>query len=343
MSNLNLVFRTLYHIDREQETTEHVNLEGENDLLAFVKRLVAALDSTSVRRTYYFSRDTIESKKAIESIVAGDSIDKHAKALAERLLATELTAQKRVKQIATLQRGSLLICHIRNGSVDRVLICKVEHSDFLDESELSRRVGLPFEKQALKAAIGEYNQSGKIAEMNLYDSGSRVSEYWWRDFFELTESRSNNQNTDEVFTIIDKAIGTELKPISKADFVYLRNDFIRFFKNEETFTLKKFRENVLEKYKPISEKVDLSKLTKKVVSRCEYKGIDDSFDIDISNIKSKVRFRSVINLTNALDLHIKDDLNINNTINSFNENGRKGIKIFSDEGYKYFQGTLGAG
>ena len=78
----------------------------------------------------------------------------------------------------------------REGGVVHYLGVKVEHQLFLDEVDFKRKIGLGESQKIYKACKVSFDAAGTIGSALVFDTNSRPSTYWWREFWELTEQLS---------------------------------------------------------------------------------------------------------------------------------------------------------
>ncbi len=328
----------IHTLDPDKEEPELQLLDETENVEDYVQTLVLALEGSNSTRQYRFPSETLQVKKEIEGIVEGNDAASSAETIASRLHRTQRQTQDRVR-MTKLQKGSLLNCHFRiEGELsDRVLLAKIEHSEFLGLEEFKRRVGLPFEKQVLKAALGKSNgEDGKFSEMLLADSNSGIASFWWQDFLELDPVRSDEENTTAAFNAVDKIIASKLGKKSKADHLKIRNRMVEYFRGRTDFSFGDLKEALTEHYVSSAPDLDLDPLNSAIEKLSESGKFDTNFGIDISKVKSRAVFKQVIPLSDSVDLHLKPDFDPGAVIEPFVESGRKGIKILSEVGYDYF-------
>lgn len=294
-------------------------------------------------REYRFPSAAIQVKISLEKILAAqnepDTQKSEATEIANRLHRKEQDTQEKVRHLTSLQEGSLLLCMFKVSGSDeiKVILAKIDHSDFLSLEHLKFRQGLPRQKQALKSAVGTFT-NGKIETLFLADSNNRISEYWWKLFLELEEIRSDEQNTTKAFRALDSALSSGVKKQSKADYLRIWNNLVAYFKQPNgTFSPQTLIAAVVDSHESISPDLDLPKLKDQLTTAITKSGIDTTFGLDVSKIKGRARFKKVISLTDDVELHLKASYDHSSVIVPYEEAGEKGIKIKTIEGYEYFK------
>lgn len=113
---------------------------------------------------------------------------------------------------------------------------------------------------------------------------------------------------------------------------YLRNH------DGEPISYQDIIETVILEHKPIDNKLKPKDLTAKMLALPEKakKSFDKQFEVDMSSVKAKRK--SVISLTDKIELNLKDGIaNLEEIIEPHDNSGRKGIIIYSEQGYEYFK------
>ena len=157
------VFTAVYNLDPEKAAPETKEVESDESLVEYVQTLVASLDDETSARAFSFPAPTVQLRQEIGFVARDDGGSNAALRIAERLHREEKAAQEKVKQIVTLQRGSLLICLFHDDAgINHIILAKIDHSEFLGLERFKKIVGLPFKKQALKVALGSLSDDGQI-------------------------------------------------------------------------------------------------------------------------------------------------------------------------------------
>ena len=334
--NTKLHFVGLYPIDFSQTSTHKVAIpDGKAGIIAYTQDLINTLLENQTNRVFKFRSLTTEVSASIAKIVSGSDYDSPTQVIADRLLNIERATQKKYAHITTLLKGSLVQASFTSEGQKYVVVSKVDHHAFLDEADLTKHIGMPYEKRVLKACLVAIAADGTFEQVSIYDTNLKISEYWWKDFLELIEEQSDEQNTKTAFYSIEQLLVNQVKPKSKADYVYLRNDVVGYFRTHASFSHADLTDAVFGNYVPSVPSIDPVKLKAKAAQLPQQKKFDQQFNIE--NRAINARYRNVIGLRDNLELLMKADVeNLDSVIKPFKEGGVKGIKIFTDSGWEYF-------
>jgi hypothetical protein len=199
--------------------------------------------------------------------------------------------------------------------------------------------GLPVRKKIYKAFIAEFDKSNIVIRTSIYDTNSTFSVYWWRDFLELEEVYTDDYNTDKAFSVINSRILSPIKQVSKPDYINLWNTTVHYFRVKKEFSLDEYINDVIKNYQPFDQRVDVLDLEKRARSLPEKGKFDNRFAI-VPGLLNK-RFKNSIQLTSQIELLLKQDIDIKNTIKPYQEDdGSKWVMIKSDPGYEHFNNEL---
>jgi hypothetical protein len=331
-----LHFVGLYPIDLGQASTHKVAIpDGKAGIIAYTQDLINTLLENQTNRVFKFRSLTTEVSASIAKIVSGSDYDAATQVIADRLLNTERATQKKYQHITTLLKGSLVQASFTSEGQKYVVVSKVDHHAFLDEGDLTKHIGMPYERRVLKACLVPIAADGTFEQVSIFDTNLKISEYWWKDFLELIEERSDEQNTKTAFYSIEQLLVTQVKPKSKADYVYLRNDLVSYFRTHASFSHADLTNTVFGSYVPSVATIDPVKLKAKAAQLPQQKKFDQLFNVENSVIKA--RYKNVIGLRDNLELLMKADVpNLASVIQPFKEKGVKGIKIVTESGWEYF-------
>lgn len=329
-------FVSLHAIDTTLKRSSRVNVKGKETAIAeYVEGLVDSILRDKSNRIFKFRSNSTEVSSSIDQILRND-FTTAPQIIADRLLSKEQEAELKYKHITNLLKGSLVQAFVLSQGDCYFLIAKLDHHAFLDEVELVKRTGLPYDKKVLKAALVPIINGKKASEVKIYDTNARIAEYWWLDFLELEELRSDGQNTLTAFQAIDSVLSREIGKKSKHDYLILRNATVFFFRNVPQMDYNQFVSHLLDNYEPTCSEIDVPRFKQRVLSLPQVKSFDTKFGLDKSVMKA--RQSKVISLRDNLELRIKADVtNLDHIIQAYDENGVRGIKIKSDEGWNYFK------
>lgn len=328
---INIEFGTSISIDPK---------EFGNDLDEYLKDLVNLTITNSGGRQFKFDRATLEIPTLINQIVNGQNFSTVGSGIAERLLKVETEAQTKMDKLGVqIQKGILVLVHLEIDGEERIVFCKADDTEYLNEQDFKKARGLPIEKKIFKAFDCKIDNAKNISAVKVLDTFPRMSKYWWSTFLELTEVYDDIYNTKNAFQAIDVDIFNKIKKKYPQDHTHLRNSAVRYFRAAESFEMEDFIKNAIGDYSPIDTSLKMDDVKKEIRDLPTKRKFDPQFDIVKSEITA--RFKSNISLTPQIDLIIKEDIDLKGTITTEEgKDGKKYVKIRSESGYDYFKDKL---
>lgn len=246
-----IYFNSLHHIDLNNDSILPTDFQAKaNDLNNYIIKLLDIITKVKNNRRFIFSSDTTEVRSALNAILNNKEFTKSPQIIANRLFRVENQAQEKYEKITTIHKGSLIQSYLNYDDSDMYIITKVDHYSFLDEKDLQTHIGLPFEKHVLKVAIIEFTDDKDVLKTYVYDTNIKISEYWWKDFLELEEINTDEQNTQVSFKSIDNFLSKRVKQKSPSDYTFLRNNLVGYFRTHREFSFDDLLENVFGTYQP---------------------------------------------------------------------------------------------
>ncbi len=330
-------FTSLHHIDHSTGIITSIDIDNKSEALhEYIERLLEDIKEKHTKRSFEFKSKTTEVRIAIDLLIKGkyfEAVEINAK----RLLKVEQIAQQEMDKLGiSIQKGSLFQTVINvDNDTKMIIIGKADHNDFLDASDFAVHKGLPWKKRIFKSFLAVTDFSGNIKNVFISDTTNVVTKYWWCDFFELSEVRTDKFNTKNFIELLDKKVFNPIKKNYPADHTTLRNTVVGHFRANNDFDLDYFYETIFKDYSPIDKKLPLNEIQTKVKQIPKKYELDSQFTID----KEEINIRAVnkIFLNEGMELVLKGSPDLDN-INSFeNEEGDKFIAIKSEEGYNRFK------
>jgi len=340
MERMEFYENSLHHIDLTQDEIPASPITEEEDLNDYIKTLVRGIRSSKNNRRYKFKSETTQVAAAIKAIINQGDYESNTQIIAARLLDREKITQEKISPMRKeIQKGSLLQSYLSVDGVDFVIITKVDHNAFIDEFDLKKKIGLPFEKKVLKSCIVKISEN-EISKVIVYDTQSRISTYWWQEFLELEEIVTDEQNTRSAFKAVDSVLTRNVKKKHPADHIFLRNALVGYFRTHDEFDYDDLLDYMIGVLKPDDSDLNIDRLRTKLENLPRSKHFDRRFSIISSEIKARQR-KKVISLHENIDLNIKSDIeDLEEIIKPYigNDN-KKYLMIQSDQGYYQFKRT----
>lgn len=328
---------SLHHIDLTQDEIHASPITEAEDLNDYIKTLVRGIRGSKNNRRYRFKSKTTQVFVAIKAIIDKEDYESNTQIIASRLLNREKIAQEKIKHMKEIQKGSLLQSYLNIDSKDFIIITKVDHNAFIDEFDLKKKIGLPFEKKVLKSCIVEIFDN-EISKVIVYDTQATISKYWWQDFLELEEIVTDEQNTRIAFKEIDSILTRKVKKQYPADHIFLRNALVGYFRTQSDFDYDELLDYMIGVLEPDDSDLNIDNLKTKLINLPGSKNFDRKFSIISNEIKARQRKR-IIELHENIDLNIKSDIeHIDEIIKPhLGEDNKKYLMIQSDQGYYQFK------
>lgn len=332
-------FISLHPIDLNEPKTESVDFSDKRKTVtAYVEELVASILNRDTNRGFRFKSKATEVCVSVNAIATEDDHQDSPQTIANRLLSIEKAVQKRYQQITDILKGSLVQTSLTAGGQKYVLLTKLDHHAFLDEEDFTKRTGLPYEKRVLKGCLIPIESSGNFGEVRVYDTNARIAQYWWSDFLELEEIRSDVANTKLAFNAVDQFLAREVGKKCKGDYNILRNDLVSYFHTRQGFQYTELVETLFGNYSPSVDGIDPTGLKNDAASLPKKNKFDQQFNIESSAVKA--RYKKIVKLQQNLELHMNAEVpDLGHVVQAYEEDGIKGIKIRTDSGWEQFSRT----
>ncbi len=342
---MQIIFSRLHHIDFETGTIELAEM-GERAVTQYINIIIKETIENTNSRNFKIKDQTTQvisivnsfvDKLTINELLDNEDLDNKTLKISERLAEKE---KERDEQISKMDRhvkkGSLIQGLVKNDDDLIYIFAKVEYMQFLDKDEANFRTGLPVEKIILKTCLIYYNDT-EIEKIHIYDSTNNIAEYWSNGLLELEEASSNEANTSNSFSAIDKVLAKNIKNNYPSDYTLIRNSLISYYNQNENFVFSELIERVFKNYKPNDPELDINVLCNKVEKLPESKKFERNFTIIPKIIRAKKKRTIAIN--SDIDLVLKDSTeNLKGTIKGIHgQDGEYYLKIRVNQGiYKDF-------
>lgn len=289
-------------------------------------------------RKYKFNDNKRTTRDRILNIAANKSIGDWGTELGNDLASSEKNKNEEIRHLKNqIPLGVLIVAYVHDDNNEFILLLKSDYDKFISEATGQIQTGLSLKNQIYKTcrfSINRGEHEVQFSEITTSDSNKRQSEYWHKDFLELVPVYSDSHNTTTAYN----AIKDLFKPFQKSapsDYTTMRRMTIGYFRQEGTFDIDYFKDEIIGKYNPHDPAaVNIKKITEKI-EKLRTKGtFDPVFNKDTSAVKDRIR--GIHKLTDEMDLKVKTEIaNPENFILPYDTNGRKGIAIISELGFKF--------
>lgn len=335
---MNIEYLKLIKIDHDNNVVQEQPLSEEGNVRDYVMDIIVQITENAGERRFAFKDDELTMKTWIGDIVSNNERDVRALSIADRLLQKEDAAQQRYHNITDIQKGILLIAYCKMADNEyKVVICKADYTEFIEETSGDKKNGLPTKKKIFKsfAANITFNSGAyRFGEMVTFDVNAKQSKYWYDEFLDLKALHDDGENTEKAFGYIKSKILEQVRKKNKSDYFVLWNTTVAYMRSEGEFSMDHYADNILAVYQPVGEGLNMNDLARKAKALPAQHDFDSRFQKVPSKIKAKLK--NEIKLTDDIELVLKHNIpNLSRTIKAHEENGEKFIMVRSEEGYKY--------
>lgn len=301
----------------------------------YISELIAHINSNQYVRSYKTTSNATEVISCILDILnnkeSSGLFEVKNNIIADRLLRKEKEAQRHVGRMnINVRKGSLIqaLLFDQDSETFQYLIAKVEHSEFVDDSDYSFKTGFSKDKKTIwkSCLIDLFNPAAETFDVKVYSDTK--AKYWSIDFLELVELISDETNTVSSFKAIDGFLNRNIKRVSKQDYVVIRNAFISYMKSNEHIDYRTMVDTVLKNYVPYDfDKERLDEYRNKLYDLPNKKGFDYQFNSIPTAINARIG--KIYKVTTGIEVKITDSIpDIKETIKAFQaENGVRYLRI----------------
>lgn len=344
---MTIIQKTIHIID--YEGSQVLSRETPAAFESYVADLINHIGSNNSVREYKTRSNATEVIGSVLTLCSeldnAEIVSSKMEGIARRLLLKETEAQEIIARTSTnVQKGSLIQALLLDDTSDSYvyLLAKVEHSEWVDDTDFSFKTGFSKDKKTLwkSCLIDLADLAATEFQAKIYSN--TVAKYWSDGFLEFDEMNSDETNTTRAFKAIEATLNHNFKGTPSPDHMLIRNDFIGYFRHNEHIDYPTMVNSILENYQPI----DLEYMTREKVESIRTKLLEQpqkrNFDNQFSSISNVItaRIRKVFPITDGIDLKVNRDINdLPSTIQSIEENGVKYIRIRStnEDTYKKFK------
>jgi len=321
------------------DSNKHTSLEASGnqaDYMNFIHGIIHEI-STQGGRQFIFNSMRTEVINIVSQIVKGDVGFNEVEAIADRLLRVEVEAQEKISKLGKqLHEGLLIISHITDRNVEKIIICKAETLSYIERKTFTQQDGFPLKKKIFKSVQITFDNDKNIEDIYVNDINESISKYWWDSFLELAKKYEDEENTKKAFTIIESKILNIIRKESNIDFWNLRNTTIHYFRSKEEFEIEDYIDKCLNGYVPEKEGLDMDKYKDKARDLPAKFAFDPQFSLVKKAITAKIK--RTITLHESIDLVLKGEINPGTIESARNDRQEKGIFIKTSTGFEEFGG-----
>lgn len=327
----------LIKIDHDNNCVEVENIDEQENVRDYVMAIIEQISENAGDREYRFKAEEITMKTYLDRFVMNDNRDEQSIAIANRLLTKENQAQERYSRITEIQKGILLIGFCKMTNIEyKVVICKADYTEFIEEATGQKKNGLPTKKKIFKSFCGNVTMNGGVhtfGKLVTFDVNSNQAKYWYSDFLDLDVCLDDTENTKKAFSYINSKILDPLRSNHPHEHLRLWNMTVGYMRSEGEFSIDHYADNILGTYQP-EDGLDMAPLVRKAKELPSKYGFDNRFNKVPTAIKR--RFMQEYKLTDDIKLTLTNHIqNLSSTIKAYKDpEDNKYIMIKSEEGYR---------
>lgn len=334
---MKIINRSIRIIDYTSKSI--LSRETPNSFDEYVIELISHINSNEKVRNYKTRSNTTQviccSLQILKDKENEEFVLELMNGIADRLLRTEIDAQARVDRLSiSVKKGSLIQALLYDESVDAYsyLLAKVEHSDFVDDSDFSFKTGFSRSKKNIwKSCLFDLgNPEANTFDVKVYSDTK--AKFWSDGFLELDEMVSDEVNTVKAFKAIDETLNRSIKKVSLEDYTYIRNAFISYFRNHDFIDYSSMIEDVVGSYQPAEFPAEKFNDFKSKLNSLPQKKV---FDYQFNSVSNAInaRIKKTYKVYDGIEIKITSDIpDIKNTIKAYqDEDGIRYIRIKTND------------
>lgn len=327
----------LIKIDHDNNSVVVENVEEQESVRNYVMSIIEQISENSGDRKYRFKSDEMTMRTYLDNLVKNNNRDEQSIAIANRLLSKENQAQERYSRITEIQKGILLIGFCKMTDIEyKMVICKADYTEFIEEATGQKKNGLPTKKKIFKSFCGNVTMNGGVHSYDklvTFDVNSNQAKYWYSDFLDLDVCLDDTENTRKAFRFICSKILDPLRNDHPHEHLRLWNITVGYMRSEGEFSIDYYADNILGTYQP-EDGLDMTSIVRKAKELPAQWGFDNRFNKVPTAINS--RFKQEYDLTEDIKLTLTNHIqNLGRTIKSYIDNeDNKYIMIKSEKGYR---------
>ena len=231
----------LFGIDKS--LTEPISkVLNDGDALSYMESLIKEILENPNKKQYKVRDINTQVVSIILKSIKDGFTEEDACSIATRLLYKEQEQQDLVDRLnINIKTGSLFLSLVDDQECYYCVLVKVDSNDYLDEADVVRRSGLPYENKSFKQCLIKIDKvDAEITDIYLFDRNGPIADYWANKFLELDELLTNEKSTKSSFDLITNILKQSTYKVSLSDYTLLRNQTLGYFKTRGYFNVDDF-------------------------------------------------------------------------------------------------------
>lgn len=333
---MNIEYLKLIKIDHDNNCVTEENVDDKDNVRDYVMSIIEQVSNNAGEREYEFKENELTMKTLLEKVIENNDRDAQSLAIANRLLAKENEAEQKYHQITEIQRGILLIAYCKMTDDEyKIVICKADYTEFIEEATGQKKNGLPTKKKIFKSFCANVTKNAglyTIGKKVTFDVNTNQTKYWYDGFLDLKARLDDAENTKRAFKFIKSKILDPLREKHPHEHLRLWNITVGYMRSDGEFSIDYYADTILGNYHP-EDGLDMQPIVAKVKDLPEQWNFDNRFTKVPNEIKSKIR--QEYDLTRDIKLSINEHIpDLDNTILAYKDGeDNKYIMIRSELGY----------
>ena len=338
---MTIIQTSIHVIDRDSERV--AQREAPEAFESYISELINHVRNNVSVRDYKTRSTSTEVIRCILDLCAnqdGEFISLKMQTMANRLLLKETEAQGRISGTnIAVQRGSLIQALLFDESSEGYiyLLAKVEHSEWVDDSDFSFKTGFSKDKKTMwKSCLFDLSDFA-TTQFHARIYSDTKAQYWSNGFLELDVMNSDEVNTQRAFQAIDATLGNGFRRMTSPDHTIIRNGFVTYLKNNEHIDFPVMVNSILENYQPVDTNLTQEECQKmneriqnirtRLLEQPEKRKFDSQFNAVDSAINARIR--QIYKIRDGIDLRVSCAVE-EGVIQSVEEGGVRYIKVRTD-------------
>ena len=341
------LYYSIHKVNNVDGTASTELFQQQNEINTYINELVEQCVGQDGDREYRFDEHRITTISRLENIVLNNNRDAECLALANRLGQIENNKNDEYSNLKhEIPQGLLVVVLVDMESEDvtrnRLIIAKADYTEFIEKTSGIRTNGLPTKKKVFKSFITSYNIDNEhvdFTSMMTFDPQKSKATYWWDDFLELEQPRTDTDNTKTAMSVIKKEILNKIKENNREAYLPLYRSTMVYMGTEGEFDLEYYRDVVFGGQAINDPTFDMAAWQRKITNLPDgRKKFDRQFTKVVEEIKQP-EVATDIELAPLIDLRIKGPFEgMADVIKAIEHNGRRGVFIQSENGYNTVHG-----
>lgn len=344
---MRLLYSKFYKINNIESNSQEENFQADRDIDVYVQELISDCTSKGDRE-YKFDNTRLTTKSKISDIVLDEERSENSCFLANKLAKVEHDTNEQYPNLKSkIPIGILLVAYVDLETDDNdryFVLAKADYTEFIEETSGLKKSGLPTKRKIFKSFVAKVDVNENqvnYSHLMTFDPQKTSAVYWWNGFLELSEVRSDRENTMNVLKLLKKQILNPIKNSYKEAYLPIYNATMTYLTTAGNFDLDYYKDSIFggqvigtASFKMVEWKKKIEKLPE------QGEGFDKIFTKQVDAITDK-NSSTEISLTPLIGLKIKNNFaGIDSIIKPMEDHGDKGIFIKSDDGWEYAKGLI---